>query len=194
MRFILSSRPVVTAIAACFGSRPGGERVRRDVVDDVHARLRKSRGDAQSFDDVVQARVLHRIRRPGATHRERNRVGLPVRDERRTERDHERDDDADPSELEQRVEHDRDDDREQHERRDQKRGPSFVGGDLVVQGEGIPVSKKGLLRGLARGRRWRVERDLHGLTRLLVDLEVLRGVKCMAPATTTAGNVWILVL
>ena len=40
------------------GVAPGGEGVRRRVVDDVDARLREPAGDAQALDEVVEARVL----------------------------------------------------------------------------------------------------------------------------------------
>ena len=40
------------------GVAPGGEGVRRRVVDDVDARLGQAAGDAQALDEVVQALVL----------------------------------------------------------------------------------------------------------------------------------------
>ena len=47
------------------GVAPGGEGVRRRVVDDVDPRLRQPAGDAQALDEVVQAAVLLRIGRAG---------------------------------------------------------------------------------------------------------------------------------
>ena len=54
-RFIFSSSPVVTAIAACLRVATGRERVGRGVVDDVQPRLREPARDAQPFDEVVVA-------------------------------------------------------------------------------------------------------------------------------------------
>ena len=80
-RFIFSSSPVVTAMAACFGLRPVANAFGRRVVDDVDARLGQPAGDAQPLDEVVQALVLLGVGRLGAADRERDRVGLPVRHE-----------------------------------------------------------------------------------------------------------------
>ena len=94
---------------------PSGEGDRSDVVDDVDAGLRQAGGDAQPFHDVVEPRVLHRIRRSCPAHRERDRVGLPIGDRRQRHRHDERDDDTDDAEAKQCVEHERDEDREPHE-------------------------------------------------------------------------------
>ena len=54
-RFIFSSSPVVTAIAACFGLRPVANAFGRRVVDDVQPRLGQPARDAEPLDEVVVA-------------------------------------------------------------------------------------------------------------------------------------------
>ena len=68
-RFIFSSSPVVTAMAACFGLRPGGEGVRATGRRRCRPRLGQPAGDAEALDEVVEPGVLLDRRRPGPAHR-----------------------------------------------------------------------------------------------------------------------------
>ena len=136
MRFIFSSSPVVTAMAACFGSRPVAKAFGRRVVDDVEPRLRQAAGDAQALDQVVEPGVLAGSAGLGAAHGQRDLVGVPVGDERRADGEHERDDDAEPAELEQRSRtRTPTSTTSSDEADDEERGTTLVLLDLVVQGE-----------------------------------------------------------
>ena len=57
-RFIFSSSPVVTAMAACFGLRPVAKAFGAGSSMTYTPRLGQAAGDAQPLDEVVQALVL----------------------------------------------------------------------------------------------------------------------------------------
>src|SRR3546814_7475589 len=63
---------------------PGGEGVRRGIVDDVDAGLGEPACDAEPLDEVVQPRVLLHRRGLGPADGEGDGVGLPVRSEAHT--------------------------------------------------------------------------------------------------------------
>ena len=109
-RFIFSSSPVVTAIAAWRGLRPVANTFGAGSSIDVHAGLGQPAGDAQPVDEVVQSRVLLRVGGLGPADGEGDAVGLPVRGERERAGDDEGDDDPDPAEADEvagrRADHD----------------------------------------------------------------------------------------
>ena len=133
-RLSFSSRPVVTAMAACLGLRPGGEGVGRGVVDDVDARLGQTAGDAQALDEVVQAAVLLGIGGAGPADGEGDGVGLPVRGEGQRRRDHQGDDDAVPAEPGEVPGGGADGDGDEDEAGDEQDGAPLVGADQLEHG------------------------------------------------------------
>ena len=116
------------------GVAAGRERVRCRVVDDVDARLGEPPGDAQALDEVVQALVLLGIGRSGAAHRERDSVGLPVRDERHGPGDDEGDDREHDPVPDQHADGRADEGEHHDEGGDERDAPALVRRDLVVHG------------------------------------------------------------
>ncbi len=103
---------------------PGGERVRRGIVDDVELGLREARGDAEALDEVVVAAVLGLVGRLGPAGGDGDLVGVEVGAPRERHGDDERDDDADPAATEE--QHDRG--RRQHDDRRRSRAASGTSG------------------------------------------------------------------
>ncbi len=111
----LSSRchsPLVTATAACFGLRPGRERVRDVGLNDGNPRLRQVGHRAEPFDHRVEVGRLLGGDDLRAGRGERDLVGGVVLEEGHADDDHDHRREAD---VEHAEEHDGEDDVEQPE-------------------------------------------------------------------------------
>ena len=142
----------------------GRERVRRRVVDHVHARLGEPAGDAQPLDDVVQPGVLLRVGGVGAADGERDLVGLPVRREGDDGTDHEGDDRGRDPVAEDEAEGEPDQRHDHHEGDDEQHAAALVRSDEVVHVVGVwsvVVSGQAAARQRRRpgGRRLRTRRQ-----------------------------------
>ena len=138
-RFIMSSRPCVTAIDECSGSRPVANAFGACSGTMYTAGFGQPGRERQALHDVVQAWLLFMRDRPGARRGQDDAVAVPVGRPRHPERDDERDRQAADGGLgaagaDDQAEDVPDGADEDDRAEDQQNGLALVGGDLLAQG------------------------------------------------------------
>ena len=128
-RFILSSSPVVTAIAACLGLRPVANALGAGSLTMYTRGLGQAAGDAQALDQVVEAAVRSGSAGLARLTARAIDVGLPVPDEGHGAGEEEGDDGADEAVADQQADGGADERQDEDEPGDQERAPALVGAD-----------------------------------------------------------------